>query len=58
MFESEFYWTKYHTDKNVVASGEYLDHLLTRIQQAIENAKDMNVTIALFINCGIQKFSF
>lgn len=44
MFESEVCWTKYHTNKNVVASGEYLDHLFIKIQQAIENAKDMDVS--------------
>lgn len=46
MFESEIFWSARHTDKNVVASGEYLDHLFRRIQQAIEDAEDIDVSFA------------
>lgn len=44
MFESEVLWSAYHLNNGNMATSQYMDSLFAKISEAIEKAKNLNVS--------------
>lgn len=55
MFESEVKWFNMHTDKDSVASNNFLDTLHKQIEDAINGAKNIDVSPSLHQNGFINR---